>query len=87
MMIRSTRIVFCFLGHRQQICITLSDVQTLSINTTAVLVKRRLDPNKIAIIHGLLCAFDSFCMEVPLEMVWGENTPNYYKNKNIIYSL
>ena len=27
-----------FLGHRQKTCITLSDVHTLSINTTAVLV-------------------------------------------------
>ena len=35
--IRSTKIVFCFLGHRQQVCITFSDVHTLSINTTAVL--------------------------------------------------
>ena len=72
-----------------KMCITLSDVHTVCINTTAVLVNSHYGSSrsiyKMAAIYRILC---SISIKVHLEIIiFGENTTIYYKNWNMIYSL
>ena len=70
--------------------ITLRDVHTLCINTTVVIVNSGYSVHikRRSFIELLAHLLDSLSIDFNLEIiVFGENTTNDYKNKNIIYSL